>query len=293
MKENTATEKTAIETYEEKRQRLQEFNLTSDLFAGKVFEDTTACQELCRILLHDETIVIRNVLTQHTIRNLKKHSVVLDILAEDIRGNLINTELQMYQEKAPFKRSRYYLASIDMSILEKGKDYQELPDVTIIYITKKDFIGRRRGAYQIHRKAGGQSAVMDETVINMDNGLHEIYFNLEYPTEDECINELLKYLEHSDPEYQTGNFPRIVERVKYFKIQKEGVDIMCEIADRIREEGKIDGKIESILELLEELGRVPQRIMQIIQKETNAETLGKWLKYAAKASSIAEFEANM
>lgn len=47
--------------------------------------------------------------------------------------------------------------------------------------------------------------------------------------------------------YQTENFPRIVERVKYFKVQKEGVTIMCEIADRIRQEGLIAGKIESIL----------------------------------------------
>lgn len=27
--------------------------LTSDLFAGKVFEDLTACQESCRILMQD------------------------------------------------------------------------------------------------------------------------------------------------------------------------------------------------------------------------------------------------
>lgn len=33
----------------------KEFNtkLTSELFAGKVFEDLSACQELCRILMQD------------------------------------------------------------------------------------------------------------------------------------------------------------------------------------------------------------------------------------------------
>ncbi|MCM1425815.1 MAG: hypothetical protein NC118_04350 [Eubacterium sp.] len=288
---------------QEKQQVLQEFNLTSDLFAGKVFEDIAACQELCRILLCDETIVLKNVQTQHTIRNLEKHSVELDILAEDIFGRLINAELQMYQETAPLKRSRYYLSSIDMSILEKSKDYYELPDVTIIYITRKDFIGGRRGDYQVHRMADGKGRVIDkaaagemtanETVIDMDNGLHERYFNLEYPTEDEKINELLRYMENSDPLYQTVNFPRIVERVHYFKMQKEGVNIMCEIADRIRREGIIEGKIESTIELLEELGKVPQRIMQRLQQETNMDVIGRWLKTAARASSIAEFEEKM
>ena len=72
---------------------------------------------------------------------------------------------------------------------------------------------------------------------------------------------------------------------------------MCEIADRIRQEGRasgiIEGKIEDILELLEELGNIPNQLIQRISKETNSEVLSKWHKYAAKASSFAEFEAKM
>ena len=51
--------KSTIETYEDKKQRVSVFNLTSDLFAGKVFEDIGACQELCQILLQDEHIILR------------------------------------------------------------------------------------------------------------------------------------------------------------------------------------------------------------------------------------------
>ena len=284
--------KSTIETYEDQKQRTAVFNLTSDLFAGKVFEDIGACQELCRILLQDEAIVLKSVKTQYVIRNLENHSVELDILAEEISGNLINVELQMYKEPAPFKRTRYYLSSIDMSILEKGTPYYNLPDVTAVYITKEDFIGGKRGHYDRNISADGQ-----KMTALLDNGQNEIYFNLEHPTDDAKINELLEYLKNSDPFYQTENFPRIVERVKYFKVQKEGVTIMCEIADRIRQEGKeagiIQGKIEDILELLAELGNIPKQLIQRISKETNSEVLSKWHKYAAKASSFAEFEAKM
>ena len=62
--------KSTIETYEDKKQRVAVFNLTSDLFAGKVFEDIGACQELCRILLQDKSISIKTVKTQYVIRNL-------------------------------------------------------------------------------------------------------------------------------------------------------------------------------------------------------------------------------
>ena len=58
-------------------------------------------------------------------------------------------------------------------------------------------------------------------------------------------------------------------------------------------EGKMEGKIESILELLEEFGQVPQRIMEIIRAEDDPDILSKWLKFAAKAGSIEEFEGNM
>lgn len=191
----------------------------------------------------------------------------------------------MYREKAPFRRSRYYQSGIDMSILEKGKPYYDLPDVTIIYLTKEDFIGNQNGSYTICRKAEGQDVIM-----SLENGLYEKYYNMEYPTDDMRINELLRYFRHSEPYYETENFPKIVERVRYFKTEKEGVTIMCEIADRIRREGKIEGKIEDILELLGDLGKIPQYVTGRIRQETDSEQLGKWLKCAARSSSMEEFE---
>ena len=143
----------------------------------------------------------------------------------------------------------------------------------------------------------------------ISNGVKEWYYNLKHSTGDEAADELLAYFKDSDPYYITETFPRIVERVRYFKIYEEGVDTMCEIADRIRSEGREEGKregrkegriegrleskIEDILELLEELGKVPQRIVELIKAEDNLNVLRQWHKTAAKAGSIAEFEANM
>lgn len=162
-------EKRVLKTYEQKRQWVRQFTLTSDLFAGKVFEDLQASQELCRILMQQPELRLKSVRTQYVIRNLESHSVQLDILAEEDNGNVISVELQ----------------------------------------------------------------------------------------------------------------------------KKKGVDIMCEIADRIRREGKIEGKIEDILELLEELGKIPTKIAQRIRQETNLNVLARWHRCAAKASSISEFEDGM
>ena len=65
-----------------------------------------------------------------------------------------------------------------------------------------------------------------------------------------------------------------------------------------RIEGKIEGRIEGILEtrisdifeLLEDKGKIPQSLKDTISAETDWDILTKWLKAAAKADSIDEFE---
>lgn len=61
----------------------------------------------------------------------------------------------------------------------------------------------------------------------------------------------------------------------------------------IRDQGKAEGKAEDILELLGELGEIPNALRERIQKETDLQVLSRWLKAAAKAESISEFEKLM
>lgn len=58
-------------------------------------------------------------------------------------------------------------------------------------------------------------------------------------------------------------------------------------------EGKAEGMAEAVLELLNELGDLPDALKGRIQKETNLQVLGKWLKAAARAESIMDFEDKM
>lgn len=301
-------ERKIIQSFEDKRKTVSRFHLTSDLFSSKVLEDVQACQEVCRILLEDNQLVIRSLRTQYFIRNLEKHSVWLDVFVETTENQLILLEIQMYPEKNHFKRVRYYNSSVDVSILEKGVTYENLPDVTMIYITRKDFIGGGSGCYKIPRKLDGK-----ETIISLENGQKEIYYNLECPTGNLVIDELLNYFKDSNPYYRTKHFPRLVERVNYYKVQREGVEVMCEVVDEIVNEvvdeivngivddvrresernGEIKGKTNAVLEVLEEMGKLPQWLIQKIQEETDLAVLSRWIKCAAKANSIQEFETNM
>ena len=57
-----------------------------------------------------------------------------------------------------------------------------------------------------------------------------------------------------------------------------------------REEGKAEGKAEDILELLEDIGEPSETLRNYIMKQNDLVVLRRWLKMAAKADSIKEFE---
>lgn len=56
------------------------------------------------------------------------------------------------------------------------------------------------------------------------------------------------------------------------------------------QDGKAEGKAEAVLELLEELGIVPQNLKSRIMQEQDGATLKRFLKAAARAKSVRQFE---
>jgi predicted transposase/invertase (TIGR01784 family) len=218
-----------IHTYEDKRKKVSQFNLTSDMFFSKVMEDPMACQEVIQIIT-GVNLIVKAIKTQYSIRNLENHSVVLDVLAEEEQGRMINVEIHPQEDEDHVRRVRFHLSSIDQSFLEKGMSFNEIPDVYLIYITEKDFIGENKGIYVIQRTIQG-------TERTLYNGVHELYVNLKGKTDKKEQAELLAYMAKSDSNYQTYTFPNLVKRVKLLKENKEGVEIMCEIMERERAEG--------------------------------------------------------
>ena len=64
------------------------------------------------------------------------------------------------------------------------------------------------------------------------------------------------------------------------------------IADK-QAEGRAEGRADSVLELLKGLGIVSEELIQRIMKERDTEVLRSWLKMAARAGSVQEFELGM
>lgn len=112
----------------------------------------------------------------------------------------------------------------------------------------------------------------------MDNGIHEIYANLECECSNEKINELLSYMKKSDSGYQTETFPNVVKRVKFFKEKEKGVDGMCKILEEERNEGRKEGR-DRINELIRRLlkdGRNEDMVKSLEEPEYQEQLLKEY-----------------
>ena len=234
------TDETLTGTFEQKRELVRSFTMFDDDFFAVVMEDKAAAQEVLRVLTEIPDLVVKSIKTQYSIRNLGTHSVVLDALAEDSRHKLYNLELQVADRDDHQKRVRYYQSNIDISYLDKGKNYEELPELYLIYLTKFDLFQMGRTKYAVGRIIIGTDRMLD-------NGIHELYINAAHDDGTE-IAELMEFFTETGIRKQ--QFPGLSDRIQYLKEEKEGVTRMCEAVRKYGDERQHQERLETIREAL-------------------------------------------
>ena len=230
------TDETLMGTFEQKRELVRSFTMFDDDFFAVVMEDKAAAQEVLRVLTEIPDLIVKSVKTQYSIRNLGTHSVILDALAEDSEHKLYNLELQVANQDDHQKRVRYYQSNIDISFLDKGTDYEELPELYLIYMTKFDLFRLGKVKYSVHR-------VIDGTQITVDNGVHELYINAAND-DGTAVAELMQCFTETGTRKQ--QFPELSNRIQYLKEEKEGVTHMCEAVRKYGDEREDRGRLEGV-----------------------------------------------
>lgn len=234
---------TARETIERKHQedlqRLKGFRLLDDDFLTKCFEGDTACIQLVlRIVLEIPDLVVVDVRTQVFVENLLNRSIRLDILATDSAGRKINVEIQRSDKGAGRKRARYNSGMMDANLLQKGEDFDQLPETYVIFITEHDVIGKGQAVYRVERYFAGTNEPFGD-------GSHILYVNGAY-RDDSPIGKLMH--DFSCTEASEMHYAVLAERVRYFKESKEGSAIMCKVIEDMRREEREEGRQEGLLE---------------------------------------------
>ena len=81
------------------------------------------------------------------------------------------------------------------------------------------------------------------------------------------------------------------DKFKEVKTMCEALEeLMKDEMDAKKAEGKMEGNTEFVLDLLLDLGEVPEKLQAEIMGQKNPEILKQWIKYAARAETVEEFE---
>ncbi|MBS6722822.1 MAG: PD-(D/E)XK nuclease family transposase, partial [Clostridiales bacterium] len=168
---------------------------------------------------------------------------ILDILAEDSRGRFYNLEIQRDTTPDHPRRTRLYGAMVDGEYLQKGEDYDAMPEVYVIYISRTDLWKMGRMETPVKKYLEGQRE--DE---QYDDGQHVIYVNAAVDDGSKKA-ALLHYFKTADPDDMSQG--PLSRRVCYLKREEGGLNEMCEYSQRIynggKEEGRREGKSEGQL----------------------------------------------
>ena len=217
------------------------FCMMDDEFMTKMFENSIPCTELLlQIILEDDKIKVKEVITQAVYKNLQGHDLKLDILAAKEDGTLFNVEVQNRNEGAVPQRARYHASLLDSNNLPKGEDYKALPDSYVIFITRNDVLNKGLPLCHIQR------TILEDGTPFVD-GSQIIYVNNKIQNSTR-LGKLMHDFSCKNPDDM--HYRVLAERATYFKKNEKGREEMSEVMERFAEQVAFQQKIEFALRCL-------------------------------------------
>ena len=181
-----------------------------------------------KIKLNNDKIRVVKSIGQYAIKNLEGHSSTLDIFCQDEQGRYFNVEVQRDNSGAVPQRARYHLGMIDSKHFPAGvKDYKQLNDAYVIFITETDVLGYGLPIYNIGR-------TIKENGRDFKDGSHIIYVNGEKRYDNTALSILMHDFFCKDAKDMKNL--ALADRVKHFKEEESGVEEMCELMEELARE---------------------------------------------------------
>ena len=229
-------------------ERIAKLRLMDDDFLSVCMKDNIeGAQLIVRIILGDDSIVVKRVETQKEYKNLSEHSFCFDVYAEDAKGSDIEVEVQRKSDGAVPERAACHSGVLDANSIPKNeKDYRKKAETFTIFITEHDILKGNQPIYHVNR-------VIEELGKPFGDKSHIIYVNGAYKGDTSTpLARLVHDLFCVEPDDM--NYEELAERARYYKKDSKGVEAMCEIWEEVRSEGiaegRAEGKSEIVLELL-------------------------------------------
>ena len=127
--------------------------LMDDLKFRMVCESKGAIEEILRVILNDNKLIVIESIKQKSIDNPIFHGVILDCRCRLKTKEVVNIEVQVASDDDPIKRMRYNesMLTIENSPKSKSFKYKNIPDVILIMFCNFDIFNKGKAIYEIVR----------------------------------------------------------------------------------------------------------------------------------------------
>jgi hypothetical protein len=224
------------------RAEARKLNPIDDLMFRKLAEDKEFCQEILRVILEDDKLVVLESIPQWSGTNLQGRSVILDAKCVKGDGTQVDIEVQKSDDDDHQRRVRYNGAILTTNITDPGLKFEKVPDVCVVFISKFDIFQGNLPLYHIDR-------IVRETQQVVNNGFTEVYVNTKVKDGSE-VSELMEVF--VDDHVYNDKFPKTSEGKYRYKETEGGLNVMCGISEKIRMEGRKEGALETLFGLVKD-----------------------------------------
>ncbi len=236
------SEENVIQTLQEKLEKVKDFRPIDDVFFEVLAQSIDVCQEILRVILEDNELIVNSVITQSSERNLYGRSVRLDALCTLGNGTKCNIEVQRSNNDNHLKRARFNASMITVKDSNPGETFNEVIELYIVYISEFDFFKGGKTIYHAEK-------ILRETGETVDDGLHEIYVNTVIDDGTDIADLMACFMKK---EVKNPKFPKLSAEVSRLKETEGGAQAVCEVMEKYEKIALKKDHIEKIQILLKE-----------------------------------------
>ena len=208
-------------------------NPIDDLMFSKMAESNEFCEEILRVIVEDNNLIVAENIPQCKVENLHGRSIIMDAKCVTGDGRHINIEVQKADNDDHLRRVRYNGSVLTTNITETGTKFEFVPDVCVIFISAFDMFKSGLPLYHVKK-------VVMETGQVVEDGLTEIYANAVIDNGSK-FSKLMKVFTENDT-YNADEFPVTSEIKARFKLNEGGAVKMDETLQRWKEEWISEGE---------------------------------------------------
>ena len=249
--------------------KYEELKFTDDfMFCKILYTNPDLCRQLLELILGRKVRKINYLTTQNNIDIISDgKGIRLDVYLEG-DNKIYDIEMQTTGNSNLPKRTRYYQGMIDLNLIEKGADYNELKETFIIFVCLHDPFKLNECVYTFENRC------KEIPGLSLGDESTKIFLNAS-GNKDKLSEQLKNFLDYLSGNEPKGNLARaIAEKVEQAVQHEEWRTEYMTLLQRDREkiaEGKKEGKMEERFETILYLFNIGIPENKILQRYTKEE----------------------